>query len=81
MRRRAKSLPEFKVNGWLVEKRPNSFAEQYVWEARALDADGYLTARHGFSTKRAAFAFAEASIAPATRQDPLGTAICEILGC
>jgi hypothetical protein len=56
------------VNGWHIESRPNSFAEQYRWIAVATDAEGYLTAEHGFQTKRDAVAFAEAYTPPATRE-------------
>jgi hypothetical protein len=56
------------VNGWYIESRPNSFAEQYRWIAVATDAEGYLTAKHGFQTKRGAVAFAKANTPPVTRE-------------
>ena len=56
------------VNGWHIESRPNSFAEEHRWIAVATDAEGYLTAKHGFQTKRDAVAFAEAYTPPATRE-------------
>ena len=58
------------VNGWYVESRPNSFAERYRWTAIALDAEGYLTAKEGFQTKREAVAYAETH-APPTVREPL----------
>lgn len=63
------------INGWAIEKRPNSFAERFAYEAVALTAEGYLAARKGFQTKKAAIAFAKATQAPAVRNpdmiDPL----------
>ena len=67
MRRRNKLLPRYTANGWTIEKRPNTFAEQYAWEATAVDAEGYCTATHGFQSLTAARAFCEAHTAPATR--------------
>jgi hypothetical protein len=65
--RRQKPLPSYTVNGWTVDKRPNTFAESHAYEATAIDADGYQTARHGFSTLRAAQAFCKTNAAPRTR--------------
>jgi hypothetical protein len=62
--RRRKPLPQYKVNGWIIDKRPNSFAERYAWDAQAVNAEGYLIARYGFSTLSAARAFCEATIPP-----------------
>ncbi len=67
MARTSKPLPEFPCNGWTVRKRPNSFAEQYVWEATAVDADGYLTARRGFQRQGDAVVFARNNEAPKVR--------------
>jgi hypothetical protein len=67
--RRSRQLPSYDVNGWRVEKCPNSFAETYAWTATAIGADGYRTAQHGFYSKRAAVAFASAHTAPATRRE------------
>lgn len=64
---RSRKLATYTVNGWLVERRPNTFAEQYVYEATAVDAAGYQTAKHGFSTLRAAKAFCETHDAPKER--------------
>ena len=56
------------VNGWYIESRPNSFAEQYRWIAVATDAEGYLAAKHGFQTKQDAVAFAKTNTPPLTRE-------------
>jgi len=58
---------EYRVNGWVIERRPNTFAERWAWEATAVDADGYRTARKGFNTLREAKAFCAAT-------DPAGNA-------
>lgn len=57
-----------RVNDWHIESRPNTFAERYRWIAVATDAEGYLTAKHGFQTKRDAVAFAKANMPPKTRE-------------
>lgn len=66
--------PDIIVNGWCLEKRPNSFAERYVYELTSWGADGYLTARHGFQTKRRACAFALSHPAPSTLADAISLA-------
>jgi hypothetical protein len=57
--RRAAPLPTYDVNGWTIEKRPSTFAEEFAYVARTFDANGYQTAKHGFQTKREAVTFAE----------------------
>lgn len=65
--RSRKPLATYRINGWRVERRPNSFAERYAYQATAVDAEGYQTAKHGFSTLRAARAFCEANEAPSEK--------------
>lgn len=67
MRRSFKKLPVYEINGWQVEKRPNSFAERFVYQARSTDADGYCNAMQGFQTLRDARAFCEATPIPQHR--------------
>lgn len=42
--RRARELPVCSVNGWEIERCPNSFAERFAYHATAVDAAGYVTA-------------------------------------
>jgi hypothetical protein len=51
------SMPRETINGWIVEKAPNSFAERHAWYAEAVDAEGYRIVRHGFSNRRQARLF------------------------
>jgi hypothetical protein len=51
---RSRELPRYPVNGWTIEKCPNSFASRFAYEAVAIDAEGYQTARVGFQTLKAA---------------------------
>jgi hypothetical protein len=46
--RRNKLRPSYIANGWTIEKLPNSFAEQFVYQEAALDEAGYRTAQRGF---------------------------------
>jgi hypothetical protein len=39
----------------------------YAWQAVAVDAEGYQTAKHGFNTLRSAKAFCEVTSAPRER--------------
>lgn len=64
---RAKANRIFRHNDWIVEKRPNSFAERYSWTVTAVDSDGYWIEEHGFFSKRAALAFAVANEPPRAR--------------
>lgn len=64
---RDRNLPTYTVNGWAIEKRPHTFAEMYAWQAVAVDAEGYQTAKHGFNTLRSAKAFCEVTSAPRER--------------
>lgn len=65
--RNNKPLPTYQVNGWEIDRRPNTFCERFAYHATAVDADGFQTARHGFSTLAAARAFCEANEAPHSR--------------
>lgn len=59
MARAGKSLPIHEVNGWIIERRPNTFVEQFVYEASAFNAEGYRIAKRGFGSLREAKAFCE----------------------
>jgi len=65
--RKSKPLPTYSYNGWVVDKRPNSFAERYLWTVTAVDRDGYWIEEHGFNSKRDALAFAAANEPPQKR--------------
>jgi hypothetical protein len=69
VRRNRTETPTEVVNGWRLSRRPNSFAEAYLWELVAVDAEGYATRVRGFSARRRAVAYAENHEAPKTR-DP-----------
>jgi hypothetical protein len=62
--RRTKPLPTEIVNGWQIEKCPNTFAEQFAYTATAVTPDGYQAAKQGFRTKRDAVAFATKTPTP-----------------
>ncbi|MBM3595586.1 MAG: hypothetical protein FJX31_07370 [Alphaproteobacteria bacterium] len=66
--KRSKSPRLFRHDGWVVEKRPNSFAERYSWIVTAVDSDGYFIEDHGFFSKRDALAFADANEPPRARK-------------
>lgn len=63
----AKRLPVYEVNGWEIQKRPNTFAERFAYEASAINAAGYVDAWKGFQTLRDARAFCEATAKPEQR--------------
>ena len=65
--RRARPLPTYDVNGWTIERLPNTFAERFVFLATAVDAFGYWTAKRGFQTLREAKAFCTTNAAPTER--------------
>lgn len=62
--RRIKPLPEYSLNGWVIQKCPHSFSEEFAYKARAFNAEGYQLAVHGFQSRRAADAFASNTEAP-----------------
>ena len=64
MAKRSKNLPCYASNGWIIEKRPNSFSEQWAWRATACDTAGFRTQYEGFNTLRAARAYCETHTAP-----------------
>lgn len=57
-------------NGWLLEKRPNTFAEQYLYILYCVDAEGYTIARKGFQAAGTARIWAQANYPPTERVDP-----------
>ena len=59
-----KTMTAHDINGWRIEKRPNSFAERFMWEATAVDEEGYLTVRVGFNSLREAKVYCNAYNAP-----------------
>jgi hypothetical protein len=65
-RNRKPTAPEV-VNGWRLDRRPNSFAEAYQWELVAINAEGYSTQVRGFFSRSAAIAYAEGHVAPTSR--------------
>ncbi len=66
------------VNNWTIQKRPHTFAERSAFEATAVDADGYLTAREGFSTLREAVAYCKINTAPSNGRKEAKDAQCPI---
>lgn len=56
--RRVRVLPSYTVNGWTVDKCPNTFAEEFAWQVTAVDDKGFRIAKYGFSSLREALKFA-----------------------
>lgn len=63
MRRKRRDDPKFE-NGWLIDHLPNSFAEQFVYELRALSELGFTVEKHGFQTRREALKFTRTASFP-----------------
>lgn len=71
MRKRPKALPMHVINGWSVEKCPNTFAEKFAYRATANDPTGYQTASKGFQRLRDAREYCLATPPPTARTTPL----------
>lgn len=58
------------INGWVVQKMPNTFAERHMWEACAVDDQDYLIEKHGFASLKAARTYCGANNPP-TKAKPV----------
>lgn len=65
--RRKKPLPSYEINGWDVQKQPNTFAEEYIYVARAFNEAGYQTGKKGFQRLRDARDFCQSNPPPQHR--------------
>lgn len=62
--RKLRKLFSLSINGWFVEKCPNTFASEHSYIVTGLSSDGYPICKYGFSSKKKAVLFANSTDVP-----------------